>query len=120
LVSSRDRKNLWIILIITIILSTFGLFFYQENMTEQNIKSTLFNQYKTSQIELTQGIAERISSDLNFLMSILQGIADSSHLHQGELYGEKIEKIMREKFDEFNNVTKVDGLFIADEENIIT
>ena len=27
---------------------------------------------------------------------------------------------MKEKFDQINDITKVDGLFIADEDNIIT
>ena len=53
-------------------------------------------------------------------MSILQGIADSVPLQQGELYGDKIQKIMKEKFDQINDITKVDGLFIADKDNIIT
>jgi signal transduction histidine kinase len=53
-------------------------------------------------------------------MSIIQGIADSVPLQQGELYGDRIQKLMNEKFDQINDITKVDGLFIADEDNIIT
>ncbi|HSE99389.1 MAG TPA: ATP-binding protein [Nitrososphaeraceae archaeon] len=117
---SRKRKEIGIISIVLIIVSSFGLFFYQQNITEQNVKDTIFTQYRDRQIESTQIIAERISSDLKLIMSILQGIADSTYLHQHYLYGEKIEKIIREKFSEVNNVTKVDGLFIADENNIVT
>jgi signal transduction histidine kinase len=117
---SRKRKEIGIISIVLIIVSSFGLFFYQQNITEQNVKDSIFTQYRDRQIESTQIIAERISSDLKLIMSILQGIADSTYLHQHYLYGEKIEKIIREKFSEVNNVTKVDGLFIADENNIVT
>ena len=53
-------------------------------------------------------------------MSILQGIADSVPLQQGELYGDRIQKLMNEKFDQINDITKVDGLFIVDEDNTIT
>jgi signal transduction histidine kinase len=53
-------------------------------------------------------------------MSILQGIAESVPLQQGELYGDRIQKLMKEKFDQINDITKVDGLFIVDENNIIT
>ena len=53
-------------------------------------------------------------------MSILQGIADSSLLQQGLLYGDRIDKMMQEKFSEVNNVTKVDTIFIADKDDIIT
>ena len=117
---SRKRKEIGIISVLVIIISSFSLFFYQQNITEQNIKDSIFNQYKDRQIETTQIISERIESDLKLIMSILQGIADSVHLQQGELYGDKIQKIMKEKFDQINDITKVDGLFIADEDNIIT
>ncbi|HZL23664.1 MAG TPA: ATP-binding protein [Nitrososphaeraceae archaeon] len=116
----RKRKEIGIISVLVIIISSFSLFFYQQNITEQNIKDSIFNQYKDRQIETTQIISERIESDLKLIMSILQGIADSVPLQQGELYGDKIQKIMKEKFDQINDITKVDGLFIADEDNIIT
>jgi len=54
------------------------------------------------------------------IISILQGIADSPRFQQGELYGEKIIQIGKDKFSQINNITKVDGLFIVDENNIIT
>ena len=117
---SRKRKEIGIISVLAIIISSFILFFYQQNITEQNIKDSIFNQYKDRQIETTQIISERIESDLKLIMSILQGIADSVPLQQGELYGDKIQKIMKEKFDQINDITKVDGLFITDEDNIIT
>ena len=117
---SRKRKEIGIISVLAIIISSFILFFYQQNITEQNIKDSVFNQYKDRQIETTQIISERIESDLKLIMSILQGIADSVPLQQGELYGDKIQKIMKEKFDQINDITKVDGLFITDEDNIIT
>jgi signal transduction histidine kinase len=41
-------------------------------------------------------------------------------LQQGELYGDRVDKLMRERFDQINNITRVDGLFIADGDDIIT
>jgi signal transduction histidine kinase len=117
---SKKRKEIGIISVFLIIISSLGLFFYQQNITEQNVKNSIFTQYKDRQIESTRAIAEHISSDLKLLRSILQGIADSTYLQQGVLYGDKIDKLMQEKFPEVNNVTKVDGLFIADENNIVT
>ncbi len=117
---SRKRKEIGIISVVAIIISSFGLFFYQQNITEQNINDSIFNQYKDRQIETTQIISESIGSDLKLIMSILQGIADSVPLQQGELYGDRIHQLMKEKFDQINDITKVDGLFIADEDNIIT
>jgi signal transduction histidine kinase len=53
-------------------------------------------------------------------MSILKGIADSSLLQQGLLSGDRIDKMMREKFSEINNITKVDTILIADKDDITT
>ena len=116
----KKRKEIGIIAVIAIIISSFSLFFYQQNITEQNVKNSIFAQYKDRQIESTQAISEHISSDLKLLKSILQGIVDSSLLQQGLLYGDRIDKMMREKFSEVNNVTKVDTIFIADKDDIVS
>ncbi|HEU4482197.1 MAG TPA: sensor histidine kinase [Nitrososphaeraceae archaeon] len=117
---SRKRKELGIISVIAIIISSFGLFFYQQNITEQNIKQSIFNEHKERQIESTQIISQHIGSDLKLIRSILQGIAESPRFQQGELYGDNILQIAEDKFSQVNDVTKVDGLFIVDEDNIMT
>jgi len=116
----KKRKEIGIISVVVIIISSFSLFFYQQNITEQNVKNSIFAQYKDRQIESTQAISEHISSDLKLLKSILQGITDSSLLQQGLLYGDRIDKMMQEKFSEVNNVTKVDTIFIADKDDIVS
>ncbi len=116
----KRRKEIGLISVVVIIISSFTLFFYQQNITEQNVKNSIFAQYKDRQIESTQAISEHISSDLKLLKSILQGIADSSLLQQGLLYGDRIDKMMQEKFSEVNNVTKVDTIFIADKDDIVS
>ena len=116
----KKRKEIGLISVVVIIISSFSLFFYQQNITEQNVKNSIFAQYKDRQIESTLAISEHISSDLKLLKSILQGIADSSLLQQGLLYGDRIDTMMREKFSEVNNVTKVDTIFIADKDDIVS
>src|SRR5215213_5239045 len=112
---SKKRKEIGVISVLAIIISSFGLFFYQQNLT-----NSIFSQYKDRQIEATQMISEYINSDLQLLMSILQGIADSSPLQQGLFSGDRIDKMFREKFLQVNNVTKVDGMFITDKDDIVT
>ena len=85
-------------------------FFINRILTEQNIKESIFDQYKDRQIETTQIISQHIGSDLKLIMSILQGIADSPRFQQGELYGDKILQIVKDKFSQVNNITEVDGL----------
>ena len=54
------------------------------------------------------------------IVSILQGIADSPSFQHGELYGDNILQIGKDKFSQVNNISQVDGLFIVDENNIVT
>ena len=58
--------------------------------------------------------------DLRLVASILQGLSDSIYLQQGELYGDRVGNLIEERFNEINNISKIDGLFIADKNNIIT
>ena len=59
----KKRKEIGIISVVVIIISSFSLFFYQQNITEQNVKNSIFAQYKDRQIESTQAISEHISSE---------------------------------------------------------
>ncbi len=117
---SDNKSKLSIISMILIIIISYSLFYYQEKIAEENIKNEMFLQQRDEQIESTKVMAEHISSDLKLIMSILQGLTDSIYLQQGELYGERIEKLFNEKFRDIAAITKVDGLFIADSDDIMT
>jgi signal transduction histidine kinase len=109
-----------IISTILIIVISCGLFFYQQGITEENVRNSLFVQQRDRQMEATKNMAGYITSDLHLVLSILQGLAGSSYLQEGELYGDRIQKLMLESFDQINNITKVDGLFITDSDDVIT
>jgi signal transduction histidine kinase len=117
---SGHTKEIGIISTILIIVISSGLFIYQQNITGENVKNSLFVQQRERQIESTKVMAQHISSDLRLVLSILQGLADSIYLQQDELYGDRVEKLMTERFDQINAITKVDGLFITDRDDIIT
>jgi len=117
---SDNKSKLSIISMILIIIISYSLFYYQEKIAEENIKNEMFLQQRYEQIESTKVMAEHISSDLKLIMSILQGLTDSIYLQQGELYGDRIEKLFNEKFRDITDITEVDGLFIADRDDIIT
>ena len=102
------------------IAGSYSLLFFQQNIAEQNIRDSLFLSYRNNQIEITKGLSEHVSSDLRLITSILQGLSDSIYLQQGELYGDRVGNLIEERFNQINNISKIDGLFIADENNIIT
>ena len=117
---SGRAKEVGVICTILIIVISYGLFFYQQSVTEESVRNGLFIEQKERQIESTKAIAQHIGSDLSLVASILQGLSDSSYLQHGELYGDRVDKLMRVRFDQMNNITRVDGLFIADREDVIT
>jgi signal transduction histidine kinase len=114
------RKEIAIVSIILLIAGSYSLLFFQQNIAEQNIRDSLFLSYRNNQIEITKGLSEHVSSDLRLITSILQGLSDSIYLQQGELYGDRVGNLIEERFNQINNISKIDGLFIADENNIIT
>ncbi len=116
----RRRKEIVIASIIIIIAVSYFLLFFQQNIAEQNIRDSLFLAHRNNQVEITKGISEHVSSDLRLVTSILQGLSDSRYLQQGELYGDRVGNLMGTRFDQINKISKIDGLFIADRNNIIT
>ena len=117
---SGRAKEVGIICTILIIAISYGLFFYQQNITEESVRNGLFKEQRERQLESTKAMAQHIGSDLSLVASILQGLAYSSYLQQGELYGDRVDKLMNERFGQINNITRVDGLFIADRDDRTT
>jgi len=72
------------------------------------------------QIKSTNSISQHIGSDLRLVTSMLQDLADSIYLQNEMLSGDKVSKILDEKFNQLNSVTRVDSLLITDKEDIIT
>jgi hypothetical protein len=116
--SGKKTKEVAIVFIISIIIISYGLFFYLQNNTESNIRNSLFEQQKQRQIESTQALSRHISSDLDSIMARLHDLANSAYLQQGDLLSNKTKKLMEQMYVQMNNITNVDRLFILDENNI--
>ena len=100
-----------------IILFSFGLLVYIQNITEHEIKDNLFLQQKQRQISATQGISMHIGSDMNLVVSMLDGLANSLYLQQG-IHSDNAKKIVGDKYSQFKGI--IDGLFVLDKDNILT
>jgi signal transduction histidine kinase len=112
-------KPLAIISIVLIIAIFYGLFFYLQSTTETNIRNSIFEQQKALQMQTTQALSQRISSDLSFMMARLQGLADSSYLQQADLSSEKTKDLLQEIYFQINNITTVDRLFIINKNCVV-
>ena len=67
---------------------------YLQGANETNTRNSIFEQQKALQMQSTQALTQRISSDLNFMMANLQGLVESTYLQQGELSDDKTKKIL--------------------------
>jgi signal transduction histidine kinase len=114
---SGKVKEIGVISIISIILFSFGLLFYIQNITQTNIKVSLFEQQKQRQIESTKSISEHIGSDLNLVVSMLDGLANSFYL-QDDIYSDNTRKLVEEKYNQFTPV--INRLFVLDKNDIVT
>ena len=67
-----DTKKVTIISIVLIIAVSYGLFFYLQNHTENNIRNSLFAQQQERQTESTEALSRHIGSDLDLIMTKLE------------------------------------------------
>ncbi len=116
-VFSKKIREIGIISIILIIIFSFGLLVYIQNITEQDIKQNLFLQQKQRQISSTQGISMHIGSDMNLVVSMLDGLANSLYLQQA-IYNDNAKQMVGDKYSQFKGI--IDGLFVLDKNNILT
>ena len=109
-----------VISVIIITVASYGLFFFFQRVNEKSIRESVFEQELERQINSTKSISLHVSSDLRLVTSMLQDLADSIYLQNEMLSGDKVSKVLEEKFKQLNSVTKVDSLLITDNEGIIT
>src|SRR5215212_1609151 len=110
-------QKLGIISIILIVGTSYALFFYLQNITENNIKNRLFDQQKQKQLDSTKAISQHISSDLDAVMARLQGLANSAYLQNGLVSDNKTKRLMEENYHPINSI--VDRLFLVDKNDIV-
>ena len=110
---------LGVISIIVIAIASYGLFFLIQYDNEKSIRESIFDPELERQIKSTNSISQHIGSDLRYITSVLQDLADSVYLQNENLSGDKVDKIVDEKFRQLKSVTGVDGLLITDKDGII-
>jgi hypothetical protein len=111
-------KKIGIISIISIVILSYGLFFYMQGITENNVKNSLFEQQKDRQLESVLSISQNVESDINLITLMLDGLANSASFQDGELYSEQAKRLMEEKYRQFDTI--VDRLFVLDENDVVT
>ena len=114
---SKRIKEIGVISIILIIAFSLGLLFYIQRITESDIKSNLLLQQKQRQIGSTFDISLHAGSDLDLVVGMLDGLANSFYLQRGDLSGDNATKLVGEKYTQFNKV--INRVFLLDKNNIV-
>src|ERR671915_453324 len=91
------EKEIGIILIISIIVFSNGLLFILQNAIEVDLRKTAFERQRELQLQSTEEIAQHIGSDITLVLSMLNGLANSHYLQQGELGSERTTRLIEEK-----------------------
>lgn len=116
---SGKVKELGIVSIVIIVGLSLGLFFYINSLTETNLRSNLFEQQQQRQIQSTYTVAKNIGSDLNLVVFMMEGLADSVDLQQGDFATPQAKDLLEEKYRQFSTLTNIHRLFLVDRNNIV-
>jgi signal transduction histidine kinase len=109
-----------IISIVLIVILSYGLYFFFQDITEDNIKQTLFEQQRQRQLDSNKAISQHIASDIDSILTKLKVVANYGSVQQGNLTGDKTEQILGEMYnDTRTQVGKTDILYIVDRYGII-
>jgi hypothetical protein len=111
-------KVIAIISIVLIISISYSLFFYFQEVTESNVRNSLFVQQRDRQVITTRDLSQHIASDLSLVTARLDGLSNSIYLQHGDLTSNKIRNLMQDNFLNIDNI--VDHLFVIDKNDVIT
>ena len=111
------EKEIGIVVIISIIVSSNGLLFFLQNAIEVDLRRTTFERQRDLQLQSTKAIAQHIESDVSLVLSMLNGLANSLYLQQGELGSERTTALLEETYT--NSNLTIDRLFVLDNDDIM-
>ena len=86
-------KMLAIISVVLISAITYGLFFYFQNTTEQDIRNSIIQQEIQNQLKDIQALSGHVGTDLTLVVDNLHGLANSIYVQQGDLSSNQTKKL---------------------------
>src|SRR6187200_3519193 len=114
-------KLLAIVSIVLIIAISYGLFFYLENTTEQNIRNRIIERELQNQLKDIQALSRHIGTDLTLVVDNLHGLANPIYIQQGDLSSNKTKKLAQETYNRLNGRDSIiDRLVITDKKGLET
>ncbi|MGG6460505.1 MAG: ATP-binding protein [Candidatus Eiseniibacteriota bacterium] len=115
---SSKVKSVGILSVILIVIFSFGTFYFIQNLTESEVRSSLIKEQVSRQLTSTMAVSQHIGSDLSLVDAVLDGLANSGFLQNGELSSEKTKDLMEQKYATVDQI--VSRLFVLDKNDIVT
>ncbi len=107
-------NNSVIIAAILIIIIPLSLYFYFQQETESSIRNSIFEQQKQNQISSSKAIATHLESDIELILSRLQGLASSPSIMNGDFTSNVTKTLLKDYYKIINSSTPVDRVFLQD------
>ena len=93
-------------------------FFYLQQETENSIRNSIFEQQKQVQIDSSRAIAHHLQSDIELILSRLQGLAMSGNIQEGDFTSNLTKMLLTDYYDKISSTTPVDRVFLQDKNGI--
>ncbi len=103
---------------IIIVIFSFGIFYFIQNITENNVRASLLKEQVQRQLTSTMAISQQIGSDLSLVMAVLDGLGNSAYLQSEEISAEKTKALIEEKYALVKDI--VDRVFVLDKNDTVT
>ncbi len=103
---------------IFIVIIPLVLFFYLQQETEDSIRNNIFEQQKQDQNDASRAIAQRLQSDMELILSRLQGLAMSSIIQDEDFTSNLTKSLLADYYYKINSTTPVDRLFLHNKNGI--
>ena len=110
-------RRIGIVSVILILSLSFGLFIYYQNIAEESIRYNFIEEEKERQFESTKAVSNHIESDLNRVIAMLDGLANSKYLQEENLRGNELEALLKEKYDDYHGI--INRLFVIDKDGVV-
>ena len=118
ILAGRNIRKIALILIVLIVSFSFASLFFIQDITKHDIETRIFEQQKGRQMEYTKIISTHMSSDLERVIAMMNGLGNSIYVQQREYSSPELDKLMQEEFDKYDNI--INRLFILDNNDVMT
>ena len=116
--AGRNIRKIALVLIVLIVSFSFASLFFIQDITKQDIENRIFEEQKGRQMEYTKIVSTHMSSDLERVIAMMNGLGNSIYVQEREYSSPALKELMQEEFGKYNNT--INRLFILNNNDVMT